>query len=421
MLIRNWCGCLYRLRNLKKLVHAVIIISIIIGICIFSFAREDFKKNVVTFESLSEETRNKNHNISPVQSVYTTSTKPQNVIITSPPSKAKLARAKPAYTSYELGSVFKKKTCDQVLGSVAILQYADHSYAKSVVWNAMQSLKCYTKMTGYHLYQFDEDFPPEMINTCKWLTHVFARRHCLTAQLLMLYDYILFIDGDSGVINPYHCIEEYINPDVDFMLLLRDTTGEVQAGQYMVKNTTFSRNFLMQWAELTHTTYPEDQSALHKVLTLKVLNTEERDKCDSLLVPHIHKKKPHPYWRWVECMVKCLRQRKAKETGNRVQIAARTQGFLRDTWPTDYKWSRTDFILHVWKHEHDAYLTRKMLAEDCQGDEWNIPYKRKYIVDEKTLHQAWIKIEGENPRDRKGYARLVDFTKCWPNCPHLIV
>ena len=48
----------------------------------------------------------------------------------------------------------------------------------------------------------------------------------------------------------------------------------------------------MPWAELTHTTYSEDQSALHKVLTLKVLNTEERDKCESLLAPRKPKKKP---------------------------------------------------------------------------------------------------------------------------------
>ena len=174
-----------------KLVHAVIIISIIIGIRIFSFAGKDFKINV-TFDVMSKETQNKKHNISAIQSVYTTSTKPKNLISLSPPSEAKPARAKPAYRSLELGSVFKKKMCNQVWGSVAILQYVDHSHAMRVVWNATQSFQYYTKMSGYHLYQFDEDLPPQMLNTCKWLKHVFARRHCLTATLLLLYMLFIF-------------------------------------------------------------------------------------------------------------------------------------------------------------------------------------------------------------------------------------
>ena len=402
------------MKNLQKLLRDLIVLLIFVWAFAFYFIREEFAHYADRDSKYEDNYRN----TSSSRVVY--KRKPHFLSLTQTLTEVNLVNS-----SYELGSVFHKKKCKQDLGTIAVLQYTDHWYEKKVAGNAMQSVRCYTKMRGYPLYQFDADFTADILSACEQFQHLLAKRHCLTAQLLMKYDYILFIDGDSGIINPNHCIEEYINPKVDMMLLIRDTTGEIEAGQYIAKNSSFSYRFLILWAKLTENIYPEDQSALHKVLTLKVLNANEREICQSLLkvLPRPGRRtQPRPYWKWASCIVNSLRRRKLKSIRQcRIQIFARSQGFARDTWPTNYLWSRTDFILHYWKYKHDVYLSRKMRAHDCKGDKWNIPYISKLKVDDNTLLQAWIEVEKKNPSLRKGYAVLIPFTHCWPNCTNIIV
>ena len=52
---------------------------------------------------------------------------------------------------------FHAAKCPQKHGGIAIVQMVgDSNYMNATVWNAAHSMRCYCKMRGYHLYQFDK-------------------------------------------------------------------------------------------------------------------------------------------------------------------------------------------------------------------------------------------------------------------------
>ncbi|VDM77544.1 unnamed protein product [Strongylus vulgaris] len=105
------------------------------------------------------------------------------------------------------------------------------------------------------------------------------RRHCVVAEVLKTTDWVLFIDADIGVINPNRLIEEYIDTNYDITFYDRFCSWEVAMGSYIVKNTDFSRIFLMNFANFeTHlpdSFHGSDNGAIHAYL-LETLAPESR-------------------------------------------------------------------------------------------------------------------------------------------------
>ena len=338
------------------------------------------------------------------------------ILLYSKPTSPTPIHSTPTSPPPILGSPFYKHECTPKYGKIALLHFtSDYKYTNRTVWNAVQSVRCYAQMRGYAVYEVIEDFG-DLSNECKTFKGLLFKRHCLASQLLLRYSYVVFLDADSGVINPFHCFEEYINPNVSLHFLLRVRTGETQAGHYIAKNTSFARQFLMDWASIDH---GSDQHGLRSQLRLKLLTQDEKKPCEKVKGVRLTK-----------CIMGQLRKR-STYMGRKVQFYSRGQSFVRDAEATDFFWSHTDFLLHALKphyddmygrHVDDPMFNRKLRRSDCNDHVWNIPYARQYIVDQNNMTRMWRSFEVSWLKKwKRRTALMTNISTCFPNCPSVIV
>ncbi|ETN85516.1 hypothetical protein NECAME_01406 [Necator americanus] len=127
---------------------------------------------------------------------------------------------------------------------------------------ALDTVRCYSFMHNYpfRIVKGDE------YQHCRHQDIMF-RRHCVVAEVLQTTDWVLFIDADIGVVNPTRLIEEYVDTRFDITFYDRFCSWEVAMGSYIVKNTKFSRTFLMNFAnferQLPDSFHGSDNGAIH--------------------------------------------------------------------------------------------------------------------------------------------------------------
>ncbi|RCN39441.1 hypothetical protein ANCCAN_14647 [Ancylostoma caninum] len=109
---------------------------------------------------------------------------------------------------------------------------------------ALLSMKCYAQSQSYDLLIFNNS---HFVNECRQ-DHILFRRHCMVVQVLGNYDYVLLVDSDIMVVNPQKRIEEFIDPSADIIFYDRFYNWEVAIGSYIVKNTSWSRQFLQGYS-----------------------------------------------------------------------------------------------------------------------------------------------------------------------------
>ncbi|XP_057296175.1 uncharacterized protein LOC130625120 [Hydractinia symbiolongicarpus] len=306
---------------------------------------------------------------------------------------------------------FQRQICRQIYGKIAIVStMTAGNYVKNVVNNAVQSIKCYAKLRGYDLYQIQEEKDGNYTGTNGWTipkqclkgeVALMKKRHCFIAHLLYHYDYIVHLDADTGVVNPNHCFEEYITPGIDVFLLERVHSGEIQAGHYIVRNSTYSRDFLMAWFRRMFEQKRVDNAELVFEFHSRVVSKEDIANCKQW------------YFKYNRCIKKVMNGQMIFKNFKVYRIA---HGFVRDAWTTGFKWSDKDFLLHAMKHQDDVLFTRKLSPNDCLNDKWNLPLNKSLIVDMTRMKNIWRNVDMDMVNDGLRIEQ-ADIADCWPQCP----
>jgi hypothetical protein len=130
--------------------------------------------------------------------------------------------------------------------------------------NNLATINCYAKLQGYEFMGIDvsESCRQQGIKNFFFLKHCTVLEHMRqeanSATQPNLDSWYVVLDGDNAVVNNNHRVEEYIakGGGKDVIHGLRFHNNEVMAGNYLIKNTVYSRQYLQDWVSL-HPENPE--------------------------------------------------------------------------------------------------------------------------------------------------------------------
>lgn len=242
--------------------------------------------------------------------------------------------------------------CQHIYGKVTIFIGVERKAMHTLYKIALDSIRCYTASTGYELKIIDI-FNDERVNRhCSSYNSVFFRRHCAVKHYLDDTDWMLVIDADTGVVNPNHCIEEYIDDRVDIIFYERFFNWEFASGNYLIKNTKFAKNFLQKWAD--YDLYKRekdwwnglDNGVLHILIMELVLpkHVHEAKICRNIWY---RARSYETYVPYVICVRTYLGA--TRLWPRKIKILRRGHSFCRDRYHTNDAWCKKDFMLHGWK------------------------------------------------------------------------
>uniref|UniRef100_A0A914XR73 Nucleotide-diphospho-sugar transferase domain-containing protein n=1 Tax=Plectus sambesii TaxID=2011161 RepID=A0A914XR73_9BILA len=292
---------------------------------------------------------------------------------------------------------------------------------------AQASLRCYHKSTKYTLRVIDLYKDCRVRTECRDHTQLFFRKHCATAAYLNETDWMLVLDADTAVVNPNHCIEEWIDPRVDLVLYERFFNWEIASGNYLVKNTPFAYDFLKRWASWEfRTRYYMFSGMDNGALQIHVLQTVmpeayvEATICEQMWSNATNYA---TYMAYVTCVKVTLGAKRLWP--GQIRIYRRAHGWVRDGHVTDHYWCDRDFMMHDYKHntlwntpfEHDFNLT-ECGSNSLSGWHW----KQGLHINQETIK---IKLRRKErlhaiafPKKGRVFPWLAysDVGYCWPNC-----
>ncbi|TKR82528.1 hypothetical protein L596_016240 [Steinernema carpocapsae] len=338
-------------------------------------------------------------------------------------------------------SLLKKRTiypkrenmgeCKPLFGKVVVFVAYVESSMKTHYKVAQDSLHCYLKGVNYTTAFVDLDHDKRVKENCPH-DQLFFKKHCAASVYLQDADWMLVLDADTAVVNPNHCIEEWIDDRVDLVFYERFFNWEIASGNYLVKNTEFARTFLRKWADWQYIQPSNWNGADNGVLQIHILQTvlpdavEEIKACDAIW----HKGTDYDtYMAYVTCVKVTLGANRLYP--GKIRIHRRAHGWVRDGFLTGDNFCDNDFMLHGWK----------LQAIELEG--WNSPFRKMFNVSEcGTGYLGWnyrpgYKITPDEVRKRLAafeasagntfpknaqvfpYLTQPDVGNCYPKCDDL--
>ncbi|CAI5453395.1 unnamed protein product [Caenorhabditis angaria] len=210
--------------------------------------------------------------------------------------------------------------------------------------HALDTVQCYAKIQGYTFLLFNDSS-----YDCRHKDHFF-RRHCVVSKTAINYDFTVFIDADIGVVNPNRRIEEFLDDSKDLIFYDRFWNWEVAMGSYIVRNTSFAREALMDFANydlnLPKSFYGNDNGIINRFLVKLLFPNAQiaMNDCEKMF-------NKSENFNDVSIFEACFRTiLGASQDFGKVRIIRKGHGWVRDHWLDNSKWNPDlDFMLHDWK------------------------------------------------------------------------
>uniref|UniRef100_A0A914GVW0 Uncharacterized protein n=1 Tax=Globodera rostochiensis TaxID=31243 RepID=A0A914GVW0_GLORO len=261
------------------------------------------------------------------------------------------------------GELAEPKGAPEAAATVAIVSVLDSAAALSEFQLALSTVRCYCQRSPARYAHFVLFSPPPPTTStvgdkCDLIGDFMFRRHCVMSAWLAKhpsYEWILFLDADMAVVNPFHDVEEFVTDSgIELVLLERMFNFEIMAGSYLAKNTPFARNFLLSWANyfyrLPKSFHGTDNGAIHALMMDNFADVSSKNACQHLWN---ESRNFADLFIFEACTRFHTNRRKDKNgtfEGGKVKLLAKGQGWVRDAGHTKSKFSSRDFMLHGWKN-----------------------------------------------------------------------
>uniref|UniRef100_A0A914Z5I3 Uncharacterized protein n=1 Tax=Panagrolaimus superbus TaxID=310955 RepID=A0A914Z5I3_9BILA len=224
---------------------------------------------------------------------------------------------------------------------------------------AINTLKCYSKLHhyGFHIEWVNNTW----YELCGQKQFMFIR-HCIASNLLHKHEWTLFLDADVAVINPTRLIDTFVQENekvADLIFFDRFFDWEIAAGSYLAKNSNYSKEFLMKFANsefsLPNSFSGSDNGAIHWFFVEQFFGnyTSQLNSNDCYKIWEISKNFDDLFVYEACCRLILGETRLFHDPSGKgtVKVLPKGEAWMRDGWITDTKWSQeVDFMLHGWKH-----------------------------------------------------------------------